>query len=270
MINALNWIGKIHTVTFDYDEANNYFLKALKMAESNNDAINIAMLTNNIANIYSKKGQMDKAMLMFKKALILNEKSNHFQWAAINSHNIAQEFLKLNKLDSADKYMLNALSLINRIDDNYTRASILAKLGGIYILKDDLVMAKEYLHQADSIAKENKAIDILVEVNKSYAELFHQLNEPREEAKSLRKYKVLSDSLMSDRNTRMLAELKFKTNNEESLIIYGQSLKIQDKHLVDIINENYKTVAISIRPNSWSSLELLEAEKHRIDPYSLL
>lgn len=58
---------------------------------------------------------------------------------------------------------------------------------------------------------------------------------------------------------------KFRTNRKESLIIYGQSLNIQDKHLVHIINKHYKSAAISIRPESWSSIKSLVSEKHRIE-----
>jgi len=215
MVNAMNWIGNILTLTFDLEQAIIIYSKALNMAKVSNDTKSMAMLTNNIANIYGRKGQANKAMEMYKKALEINIKRNHFQWSAINNQNIALEFVNLEELDSAEFYMHNALSLINKTDDNYISASILAKLGALYIIRNELVLAKEYLHKADSIASEFNVIEILVEIKKSYTSLYHRLKDYESEANYLREYKTLSDSLMSDRNTIKLADLKFKYNYEK-------------------------------------------------------
>lgn len=57
---------------------------------------------------------------------------------------------------------------------------------------------------------------------------------------------------------------QLESNSDETLIIFGQSLSIQDGHLVKIIDKQYEKVAISIRSEDWQTIGLLKAEKSRI------
>lgn len=55
-----------------------------------------------------------------------------------------------------------------------------------------------------------------------------------------------------------------KNCSGKNLVIYGQSLSEQDLHIVREIDNRFEKVAISIRPEDWSTIGELIAEKNRI------
>ncbi len=234
IINTMNNIAGIHSATNDMEQAFLYYTKALEMSELANDTQSEVMLINNLANIYSAKKQTDKAMKMFKKALIINLENENYRWAAVNNQNISLEYMQLEKLDSAELYINNAYSLVDNFKDNYITASRFAQLGDYYLKRNEIERANNYLHKADSIATKFSIIEILVEIKKTFAELYKQLNDPVKEANYLREYKTFSDTLMSDRNTRLLSELKFKYK-------YQQEQKEQE-----LVNQRTKYISIIV------------------------
>lgn len=56
----------------------------------------------------------------------------------------------------------------------------------------------------------------------------------------------------------------FQNNKDRELVVFGQSLSEQDKHIAKAIDESYKTVAISIKTDHYENLKQLRAEKNRI------
>ncbi len=51
---------------------------------------------------------------------------------------------------------------------------------------------------------------------------------------------------------------------QDNLVLFGQSLSEQDSHIAEIIDEKYKSVAISIKPSLFDNIGRLRAEKNRI------
>jgi hypothetical protein len=54
---------------------------------------------------------------------------------------------------------------------------------------------------------------------------------------------------------------KLEKSKTKKIVIFGQSLGQQDRHIVDIIDKNYEKVAISIRIEDWNTPGELRAEK---------
>ena len=58
---------------------------------------------------------------------------------------------------------------------------------------------------------------------------------------------------------------KFETTkDDDTLVIFGQSLREQDIHITKLIDKNYKKVAISIRVEDFQNINELTSEIHRI------
>ncbi|WP_217495834.1 DUF4917 family protein [Mangrovivirga cuniculi] len=57
---------------------------------------------------------------------------------------------------------------------------------------------------------------------------------------------------------------KLKSDSSENLIIYGQSLGEQDKHLAELIDHKFKKVAISIKTEFYDTMGYLKAERNRL------
>jgi len=57
---------------------------------------------------------------------------------------------------------------------------------------------------------------------------------------------------------------KLSESKEKKLVVFGQSLNVQDLHIAKVIDEKFECVAISIRPQNYNSIKDLKAEKNRI------
>lgn len=57
---------------------------------------------------------------------------------------------------------------------------------------------------------------------------------------------------------------QLEKNENNTLVIFGQSLSEQDAHIVKIIDKSYDNIAISIRVEDWQTIGELKAEKNRI------
>lgn len=60
---------------------------------------------------------------------------------------------------------------------------------------------------------------------------------------------------------------QLKKCTDKKLVIYGQSLSEQDEHIAKIIDNSFEKIAISIRPQAWSTIGELKAEKNRLSSY---
>ncbi len=56
----------------------------------------------------------------------------------------------------------------------------------------------------------------------------------------------------------------FKSPIDKNLIVYGQSLSEQDRHIVNAIDNAYRNVAVSIKTDLWESIGNLKSEVYRI------
>ena len=59
-----------------------------------------------------------------------------------------------------------------------------------------------------------------------------------------------------------------KKNENNTLVIFGQSLSEQDAHIVKIIDKSYENIAISIRVEDWQTMGELKAEKNTIEAFA--
>ncbi len=214
IIITLNFIGGVQIITDDLEPAIVSYSKALHLAELTNNTKSIALTTNNLAITFSMKKQWHKSMEMYKKALEVNIKGGQLKWSAINCQNIASVFEELNEQDSAMYYLQHALHLSNRFNDSFVDAELMTQLGVLYLRRGEITNANKYLSKADSIAVKFNMTKTLVTIKSSFADLYSQIGNYEKESNYLREYIIQRDILQSAKNTRQLAELKFKYNFE--------------------------------------------------------
>ena len=164
---ALNNIGLIYKHQGDFDNAINYYEKALELSESVDDNEGIAKSYNNIANICRNQGNYAKAIDLYMKALKINEAIDNKVGMAIclNNIGILYEFQK--DLDKAIEYYTASLKIEEERANKKGIAASLGNIGNIYKDKKELDLALDYMMKSLAIKQEigNKSGEAITMIN---------------------------------------------------------------------------------------------------------
>lgn len=133
------------------------------------------------------------------------------------------------------------------------------KSNHIYYLHGALFLSEASLHTLKLISPRNGwLLDAITnEIKKHNYPLFISEGKSESKEKAIRANRYLS--FCFERFSKYSEQCSDKT-----LIVYGQSLNKQDSHIVKAIDKRFEKVAISIRPEDWSTIGALKAEKNRI------
>lgn len=193
-ISIKNYIGLILRRAEQYDEAQKYYLDAMKLAEGISDSVVIARLNNNISYTYQNMGDYETALFhqqkakeiytdlnndyslsfvlngifltmmdlglhqqaepYIRKSLEIREKLEIPRLLDIAYHNLAWNFEKQGKRDSAIIYYQKSLELSRVLENPYEITQTLENIGSLYQRSGDLENALAYYNEALAINRE--------------------------------------------------------------------------------------------------------------------
>ena len=138
----------------NYTPAIEYGYKSLHATEVEKDTLNMAIVNNNLANIFFEVNNYDKALLHYKKALdIATQLGNTYGQALITS-NIGSVCYQSGKLDSAKSYFDKSLVIDEQIEDISGAATNYLNIGSYYQKKKQYQQAIESFFKAEKIFKD--------------------------------------------------------------------------------------------------------------------
>lgn len=200
-----------------YDQAVNYFIEALRIAEKEDDLRNIAISSNGLGNtFFSIPERMDEALKYFLQALDAEMKQNNNRGIAINYLSISDYFTQNGKYDTARVYLNKLLELNQKMNDSFGLGMTYEFYGHNYLREGSAIeTAKSYYLQA---------LDIFKKINNrsKEADIYHSLGElyAKQGALTLAKDHYLrSFSLAKELNHKQL----IKDNAAELSLLYEQT-----------------------------------------------
>ncbi len=236
-----NNIGLIYKAQDNDDEALRTFLESLNYYSQVDDKKGLAMVYNNCGLLKKKSGDSAGALTDFNKALAYNKETGNRNWMGANLINIATQYRSdadnsLRLRDTSDAMLQYAKALealdeafkLNEFTGNKSDycSALLAK-GEIYRGMGNYKEADKYITQALIVAK-------AININSLTKECYVSLAELNRYCASLPEYAIsekikywndaytyfelaqsLKDSIISDENTKQLAELKTKFETEK-------------------------------------------------------
>ena len=174
---ALNNMGTVLNTIGRYDEALSVYNEALennrKIKSSDEYFMN---LYNNIAGVFSNKGDKKMALDQFHQALKLSKK----------------------------------------ISDKYAIGTILYNIGEIYSEEGKFDLAISYFDSCYTIAKEIMSPQMKTNCFKGFSELYKKKKDYRNAFYYLEKYTVENDSLFAEKSSRRIEELQIRYESEKN------------------------------------------------------
>lgn len=216
----LSNIGNLYDDIQDYKTALEYYFKALKILEKDPaDDDELAQLMNNIGSVYLNTNQYSNALKFLQKSLDRRSDADQ-QGRGITFSNIGLAHMEMNNYPKAIDHFSKALSVQQRLDDDFHMMATLEGLAQTHLLTGDLVkselFARECLGIANKIGNRKRAATAY----KILAEISVKQNRPRDAYDNELRYSELRDSTLNEVNTMKIARLQigYQTQKKEAEI----------------------------------------------------
>lgn len=144
---ALNFKG-------DFDDAIEYYNRALAINEANNDLRGVGAISNNVGNIYRKQGNFAKATEYYFRSLKIREDINDTRGVATSLGSLGLLFMSQSQYDEAIDYFNRCLPLFEELGNKLAEAGTLNNLGMIYAEQGYLDKALDTYKQSLKIREE--------------------------------------------------------------------------------------------------------------------
>lgn len=300
----------------NFQNSADYYIKAIQIAERIQYTRGLSISYNNIGDNYLKMKKYDKVLEYSQKALDLNRSIDEKRGQAINLEQIGQVYYLKDDLEDAMKYWEQGFALARESKDPNIYTQIMINQGKYFIAKNQvykglgilrvadsiarstselylqilggksMVLAYEKLHNEDSVILILKHILNLAqnlenrteqsEIARMIADFYAQHQQYKEAFTYLQKHKILSDSVLNEKNfahvayvqTKYETQLKDKENIELRAIQKLQKKELNQKNwllLASVLGLLLAAVSIILLVRSFThkrrTLELQEARK---------
>ncbi len=227
-------IGNIYYYSKEYGKAKHYYSKALGLSL---DSMGIMLQYNNIGEAENESGELDSALYHIGKALQISRRvDSTYLHLLLNS--AASIYMKTGHYDSTYHYLRSALDHAHRNRKVVYEAENLSDLGEFFFETGKIDSALFYIDSSNSVARENKYYNILLENYLTLSKIEELRGRYRDALEWRKRYGSLNDSLsgagqlvdisglrrideMSQTNRRM-EELAVEQKVKERIINYQQ------------------------------------------------
>ena len=213
MSSSLNTLAAIYMGATLPNEAEQYVLKGIEMAEKANNPHRMAVLQAMASEIYHAKGDDEKALPYIERAYKIDKQLGNETQAMIRLVQKASVLIGKHEYKKAETTLRQVIPYLRKIHDRHSLGIALNKMGMTVLSQDREKEAALYYREA---------ADIFCELGDPYNEIQSQRglyeclwkHEPAEARRCLKRFEVLKDSLYNNMSAEKLAEYNAAFGND--------------------------------------------------------
>ena len=141
-------LGMVAQEQREFEQAQQYYLKALKITEDAGDLYNAATVYHQLGNGAYEQRQFEQAQQYHFKALKIYEDAGDFYKAATTYHQLGRIVEEQREFEQAQQYYLKALKQFEDALDLYNAATVYHQLGNIAYQQRQFEQARQYYLKA--------------------------------------------------------------------------------------------------------------------------
>lgn len=174
---TLENLGAFYKNQSNYEEALNYYFRALDIRERLSDQYDIQNTLLNIGILYKRLKQPDKSIDFYKRSLKRSEENDDANVSTITGVELADLLASTGDNDEAIRYMKKAYESSKQLPGHHAEASVLLELSRLYQNKESMDLALDANKQASSLADsfKNKTLKVLALQN--IASIYEDMND---------------------------------------------------------------------------------------------
>lgn len=234
--------GVLEATNENHNEAEKWWLKTIEVSKRIKDSLGITQCYNNIATLKTRENKFKEAIIYFKKAEVFNTvyKRTNQGSEIILQQGIASSYFELNELDSAEKYINNAINLLNESHTLVVKRDLYSFASKVFEKNNKLDKALLYKNKSevfeDSLNKKNTIEDYL------NTELTNKSKEKIIEKEKSNKYLIFIVVFLIILLAFLLYKFLSRKNNIESET--EKILSTREYEIAKLINEGYSSSQI--------------------------
>ncbi len=210
-----NNIGTVHAENGNYDQANDYFKKALAIEEKLGDSIVIAGCQNNIGNVYYMQGDYPMAVEYYIKSLKIAEEMQDKSSMSERYNNLGVVYTEMGKYKEAIDYYEKSLGIDTEVGDQKGMSIVLGNIALLRIYLKQYDKAIKDAEQSLEIAKKIGSLDEQKCACEYLATAYDSLKNYKKTCKYLKLFKQLTDSIFNIESGRQVKEMEAVYQNEK-------------------------------------------------------
>jgi signal transduction histidine kinase len=133
IVQSLRYMGLIYFYLGNYNESLKFYLKALEIADFDNNKSEITLLYNSIGILYKEKEEYDKALEFYLRALKLGKFMQNRITVSVTLKYIGLIYEYQGQYDKAANYYLRSINIAEEIKDSTGLSFTYLQLGNIYV-----------------------------------------------------------------------------------------------------------------------------------------
>ena len=167
--------GLIYAEQGDYPSALDHYNRAAHFYETEQSTLHLSYVWVNLGFVYNRLGYYSRALEFYLKGFDAAKSSNlHTDYILAN---IGTIYIKTNELDLAEKYLLQALTESEQINDKQAQAYNFRELGNVYFKKKEFHKALDFFTKSLAIGEELIAKDKIKWALYGIGDTYYELNQ---------------------------------------------------------------------------------------------
>lgn len=203
-----------------FEEALQYYNKAMAIEKEENDFSGMAMGENNIGNLYDDLDNQPEAAKHYEKGLALARKDDYKLLQTDLLINLGRVFKKTKQYAKAEQYYRDAERILKELEVTIPLKTVYQNLGEMYVVQKKYAAAKQVYLQAIAASKDIEDPQSLFTLNEALAELSEQTGNYQDAYKYKVAAAVYNDSIFKIETLKNSEELlrKYETEKKEQEI----------------------------------------------------
>lgn len=220
----------------NYQEALEYYRKAKKIFEENEDSTALYNSLGGLGSVYNNLKSYDEALIYHKKALKLSKELDYDYGIAIATYNVANSYFALEDYTQAHTYFIKAKDLMAQNNDNVGLCYAIAGLGTLYAKQDEPEKASYYLEKAIGMTQENGGRSHLQKIYQQAADAYFDAGDTEKAYHFLSKHVEIKEELINDETTKSMANIKTsyeiqKAEKDAKIVLLKKDAQINQLYL---------------------------------------
>lgn len=236
LANILNNLGNAYQNLKEYEKAMDYYQQALTIQQELGDRTEIALMLNNIANIYVLQGEESKdealrksnfhtALEKYSKALDISEAAEDKDMVALVNSNIGNIYWELNDFPKALDYLDVALNTYKKLGNNVGVANAYNNLSRHYQLQRKLDLSNKYALMALSLADSIKDAEQIQNASEYLSGNYYDLKQFEKSLFYYKRYVTEKEKLINVDGAKRLVQEESRLEFEKK----EQQLKLEQE-----------------------------------------
>ncbi|MBN4049644.1 tetratricopeptide repeat protein [Bacteroidales bacterium AH-315-N07] len=211
----LNFTGSVFKRQHDFNNALEYYFKALQISENLNEMDQMASSFNRIGIVYQIQEDTENAIKYFLKALKIREQQGHKVTISASLTNIGIFYKDEGNHKQALVYYLKALKMQEETEDNQGIAITLINMGQLYIELGNYQKAISSLLKSLTISRELKFNDLIKETYQGISHIYALQKKFKKAFEYHFLYSQIKDSLFNETSSEQIAEMQTRYESEK-------------------------------------------------------